>query len=135
MIGAFILSLLMGIIVGLIVGRTIYNSICGSADVLIGWLSGIFIIVIITIVGCQMGLTLGNADIQKDIAGVTALQETYTYSLNDERLSGLEKMEITKEIMEQNIAIARQKVELRQWWNQWLDQELVEEFCSLGPIQ
>ena len=59
---------------------------------------------------------------------------TYNHAVNDEKLTGLERLEITQIAMAQKVAIAQKVIGLDRWWSFGLLPELIDEYKQLQPI-
>ena len=89
----------------------------------------IIVIVLLIILGTGIGGGIGafmeKEDLKKDIASYQASKYTIEQSLNNEQLSGLERIELVKLANEKNQWLERTKYKVKQWYSFYLDKELV----------
>jgi len=81
---------------------------------------------------CATGLK--NIDNQKFYASFQAKKQTYESSVSDERLTALERLQITEDIMKINSNLAEKQVDIVQWYNFNVDQVNKDNILELTMI-
>jgi hypothetical protein len=130
------IGLIIGLIIGLVAAGIVYMTMdyndCESFTM---WIVTVPIIVICIAGTGWIGYTLDNADLRSFIAKFNATKETYNMSINDERLSGLERLEIVKMVNESNRDLASRKANINEWWNNFVSDDLKDELNQLESIK
>lgn len=76
-----------------------------------------------------------NIGKEKFCAEFEAKKFTYETAVADKNITGLERLQITSNIMDINANLAKEKVDIIQWYNFVVTDENVERVLSLTPIQ
>jgi hypothetical protein len=100
----------------------------------LGWtLATVFgVVCAIMMFFCATGLK--NIDNQKFYASFQAKKQTYESSVSDERLTALERLQITEDIMKINSNLAEKQVDIVQWYNFNVDQVNKDNILELTMI-
>jgi hypothetical protein len=75
-----------------------------------------------------------NIESQKFYASFQAKKQTYENSIDDERLTALERLQITENIMYINSNLAEKQVDVVQWYNFNLTQDNKNNILELAMI-
>lgn len=76
-----------------------------------------------------------NINKEKFCAEFEAKKFTYETAVADKNITGLERLQITSNIMDINADLAEEKVDIVQWYNFTVSDESIEKILSLTPIQ
>lgn len=74
---------------------------------------------------CSLGAFLDNESLRKDVASYQASKYTIEQSLQNDKISGLERIELVKLANEKNEWLARTQYDIQQWYRFYLDKDLV----------
>ena len=129
-----IIGVVLGGLIGLLVGVSVYDNTY-SHDTLKGWITGIAVCLVISIPISLLGKYINVTDKESYIARYRTYKSTYINSLNDTRISGLERIELTKSIMSANTELADQKININKMWNFEIPQEIKNEILKLEEIK
>jgi len=131
---AIIIGVLLGGLIALLVGIEVYDN-SSEYDTLKGWISGVLIFLVIAVPISLLGRYMNIADKESYIAQYKTYKTTYVNSVNDKRISGLERIELTKSIMSENTSLADEKVNINKIWNFEIPKEIKDEILGLEPIE
>ena len=97
-----------------------------------GIIIGIIVALCIIAIGGLSGINLDQIDYEKKINTYITTKQTIENAMENKELSGLEKIELVKQINEQNQKLEELKVDMKQWYNFYLDASKVNK---LQPIE
>lgn len=129
--------MMTGIIGGAIIGFIILGLIYAITDLhttknkIIGF--GFLIISIVS--SATIGWNYNNTGCEKDYYGYIAIKETYESAIINQDLDSLEKLQIVQIAINQNMLLAKKKVDVTKWYNFDLTKENVDKILSLEPIK
>mgnify|MGYP003518199671 CR=1 FL=1 len=133
------------IISGICVGFPVFLIVvCGLCDTdffkrkenaFLGYTISVIIGIVFFIFTYCLVTNMINVDNQTFCARFEAKKETYERAINDERLTSLERIQITTSIMDINADLAEEQVSVSQWYNFNLSKENEEQTISLTPIK
>lgn len=134
--------MIVGLILGLIIGATIafvvyniaYNIIYSGYK----WKSlvvGIASFIIILVGGCLIGVSVDNVSAKQFIEKYPVTQQLYYNSIDDEKLSGLERLQIVQMAKRSNDELASWKIEIDAWWNIFLKNDFKQQIRELNYIK
>jgi len=129
-----IIGVVLGALIGLLVGISVYDNVC-KYDTLKGWIAGIAVCLVISIPISFLGKYINITDKESYLARYKTYKSTYINSLNDTRISGLERIELTKSIMSANTELADQKININKMWNFEIPHEIKNEILKLEEIK
>ena len=97
-----------------------------------GMIIGIIIGLCIIVFSSLLGMNLDQIDYEKKVNTYITTKQTIENAMQSKELIGLEKIELVKQINEQNQKLEELKVDVKQWYNFYLDESKVNE---LQPIE
>lgn len=133
-----IVGIIMGLMVGLLgipIGYLIYECSCSTDDVLKGWISGVLFAAVFIFFGGFLGNYINTADVESYTEQYKVTSETYYSSIDNEKLSGLERLELTQSVMLYNRELANRKVDMVKFWSIGIPKSVKEEVLKLEYIE
>lgn len=126
-------------IVGIILGATfsslvsiiIYLTLIERGLEEYRWLAAIIIIILGTFIGAKIGIALDKYYYETKIEQFKMSKQTIEASIINNKLSGLERVELVQLAVKENKWLAEIKVDVTKWWYFHLDESLLE---NLQPI-
>lgn len=134
--GAVFISLLTGMFGFFIAMEILYNT-CWEDKVspIVMWVVAALITILFFAVGYISITSIVNVENQQFCASFEAKKTTYELSIKDENITGLERLQITQNIMELNGDLASEQVNVTQWYNFNISEENRNKTLSLMPIK
>ena len=127
------IGMVLGFLIGsLVVLGGIAIDSCKWEDSFIYTIISIIIAIIITIAGTLLGINFYKVDYEKKVNTYITTKQTIENAMQSKELTSLEKIELVKQINEQNQKLEELKVDVKQWYNFYLDASKVNE---LQPIK
>ena len=97
-----------------------------------GMIMGIIVALCVIICCSLLGLNLDQIDYEKKVNTYITTKQTIENAMQNKELTGLEKIELVKQINEQNQKLEELKIDVKQWYSFYLDESKVNE---LQPIE
>ncbi len=122
-----------GILVGLLIGMFLTIMIAQILDESkIACITIIITLIMSMLIGADIGIYLDRIDYEKQINTYIVIKQTIKDAMQNENISNLEKIELLKQVNEQNQKLEELKVEVKQWYSFYLDKTKIE---NLEPIK
>ena len=99
------------------------------------WVVAALIIIFFFAIGYISTTSMVNVENQQFCASFEAKKTTYELSMKDENITGLERLQITQNIMELNGDLASEQVNVTQWYNFNISEENRNKTLSLTQIK
>lgn len=129
----------LGLLVGILLGMRAWFFIKAVVDYKYSlWLSciaGIVICIAVSICGGFIGIGSDVAEVESFINQYEATHMLYEASIEDERLSGLERLEIVQMANRTNMSIADRKAKIDKWWNFAIPEELKDKIRHMEYVK
>lgn len=129
--------MLQGILIGLLISLPIFAIVCvliyeNTYNEIISLGCAIIISLLFILIGEKIGIYLDQTEYEKQINTYIITKQTIEDTIQNKNISDLEKIELLKQVNEQNQKLEELKVEVRQWYNFYLDESKIE---NLEPIK
>ena len=129
-----IIGVVIGAFVGWGIGIAIYDH-TGEYDILKGWIGGVVVCAALIFLGGCVGRYVNITSAESYIAQYNITKLTYTTSLSNKSLSGLERIQLVKNVATENQNLADYQVNIDKIWNFDIPQDLKTEIKNLKYIK
>lgn len=134
--GAVFLGLLTGALGFFIAMGILYETYWeDKVSPIVMWVVAALIIIFFFAIGYISTTSMVNVENQQFCASFEAKKTTYELSMKDENITGLERLQITQNIMELNGDLASEQVNVTQWYNFNISEENRNKTLSLTQIK
>lgn len=130
----FIIAILIDMLIGFLIFGPIYDTVDEKHEKFVGCI-GIVIMVTILIVGVLIPIQLDNSSMEQYIAGYKSTKSTYTEAINNESMTGLEKINLVKDLVNENEYLAKKQSTINRWWNFDISKTNKTALLELTPIE
>ena len=136
MFAGMVWGLILGAIAAGVIGMLVYESTTDrdNKDKIYRRRAWVIVFVPVFCLCVFFGWVIANNSLAKSIQAHYAFKMTYESAVSDERLGGLERLDLTDKAISQNVKIAERKVGLRRFWNVGLNKDLILEYEALEPV-
>lgn len=90
-------------------------------------LSGVFVTLVITLIGSYIGITRDVVEYNKKIANWNNTKYTLEAAIHDESLGDTARINLVSEAIEYNMQLTELKEDVKYWWYFYLDDDKVNE--------
>lgn len=125
--------MIIGIVLGILIGilPAFFGGIAISDNVKYGheWIGiifGVFIEIILIIIGAFIGIQVDRVEYNKKIANWNNTKNTLELSIKDENISDIAKIDLVNKAIKYNMQLTELKEDVKQWWYFYLDDSKVK---------